>query len=78
MATRRKQREPDVRLVFDRLSDDALLDDGQLALLASVARSTWKRWRREKKLPPAVKVSGRPRYRVRDIREFLKGEYPPV
>jgi hypothetical protein len=77
MATARKQRE-DIRRVFHELSPDVLLDDGQLALLASVARSTWKRWRREKKLPPAVKVSGRPRYRVSDIRKFLKGEYPPV
>jgi hypothetical protein len=77
MGSARKQSE-DIRRVFDKLSPDVLLDDGQLALLASVARSTWKRWRREKKLPPAVKVSGRPRYRVRDIREFLKGEFPPV
>ena len=52
MATRRKQREPDVRLVFDRLSDDALLDDFQLGLLAGRSPMTIKRWRREKKTPP--------------------------
>ena len=38
MATRRKPREPDIRLVFDRLCDDALLDDAQLGLLADGRR----------------------------------------
>jgi hypothetical protein len=78
MTTRRKLHGRDIRFTFDELSDDVLLDDGQLALLASVAPSTWKRWRREKRLPPPVRLSGRPRYRVGDVRELLKGKYPPV
>ena len=61
MATRRKQREPDVRLVFDQLSNDALLDDVQLGQLAGRSPMTIKRWRREKKTPPFVSLNGCPR-----------------
>jgi hypothetical protein len=73
MATRRKQCEPDVRLVFDRLSDDALLDDFQVGLLAGRSPMTIKRWRREHKSPPCVSLNGCPRFRVGDIRPWLRG-----
>jgi hypothetical protein len=73
MATRRKPREPDVRLMFDRLSDDALLDDAQLGLLAGRSPMTIKRWRREKKTPPWVSLNGAPRFRVGDVRPWLRG-----
>jgi hypothetical protein len=49
MAAARKRRDTDIRLVFDRLSDDALLDDFQVGLLAGRAAMTIKRWRRERK-----------------------------
>jgi hypothetical protein len=73
MATRRKQCEPDVRLVFDQLSNDALLDDAQLGQLAGRSPMTIKRWRREKKTPPCVSLNGAPRFRVGDIRPWLRG-----
>ena len=73
MATRRKQRDRDVRVVFDQLSDDALLDDMQLGQLAGRSPATIKRWRREKKTPPHLSLNGAPRFRVGDIRPWLRG-----
>jgi hypothetical protein len=73
MAIRRKQREPDIRVVFDRLSDDVLIDDSQFAAVANVAPSTIKRWRREGKTPPVVLINGRPRHRVGNARLWLRG-----
>ena len=58
MATRRKQREPDVRLVFDQLSNDALLDDAQLDQLAGRSPMTIKRWRQGKETSPFVSLNG--------------------
>ena len=71
MAAARKHRA-DIRLVFDRLSDDALLDDGQIAIMANVAPSTIKRWRREGKTPHVILINGRPRHRVGDARPWLR------
>jgi hypothetical protein len=73
MTIRRKQCEPDVRLMFDKLSDDALLDDAQVGLLAGRSPATIKRWRRERKTPPCVRLNGAPRFRVGDIRPWLRG-----
>jgi hypothetical protein len=73
MATRRKPRDQDVRVIFDQLSDDALLDDFQVGLLAGRSPMTIKRWRREKKTPPFVSLNGCPRFRVGDIRPWLRG-----
>jgi hypothetical protein len=78
MATRRKQREPDIRLIFDRLSEDVLIDDGQFAAVADVAPSTIKRWRREGKTPPVIMLNGRPRHRVGDARPWLRGRAHPI
>jgi predicted DNA-binding transcriptional regulator AlpA len=83
-ASRRRGRPPgsrskpseDVRFVFDRLSDDALLDDNQVALLAGRAVSTIKRWRAEGVTPPVVKLHELPRYRAGDIRAWLRGGAP--
>lgn len=72
MAAARKSRS-DIRLVFDKLGEDALLDDGQIAIMANVAPSTIKRWRREGKTPPVVLLNGRPRHRVGDARPWLRG-----
>jgi hypothetical protein len=73
MAARKKVRESDIRLLFDRLSDDALLDDAQLGQLAGRAATTIKRWRREGKTPPCVSLNGAPRFRVADVRPWLRG-----
>ena len=74
MAVLRKQREPDVRLVFDKLSDDALLDDIQLGQLAGRSPATIKRWRRGKKTPRHLSLNGAPRFRVGDVRPWLRGD----
>jgi hypothetical protein len=63
---------PDIRTIFDSLSDDALLDDGQVAIVADVSRPTIKRWRRKKKGPRITMLNGLPRSRVGDVREWLK------
>ena len=74
MAAARKRRDTDIRLVFDRLSDDALLDDFQVGLLAGRAGMTIKRWRREGKTPPCVSLNGAPRFKeVGDIKPWLRG-----
>jgi hypothetical protein len=67
-----KRSEPDIRTIFDNLSDDALLDDGQVAVVAHVSRPTIKRWRREKKGPRVTMLNGLPRSRVGDVREWLR------
>jgi hypothetical protein len=73
MAAARKRRDADIRLVFDSLSGDVLLDDGQIAAVADVAPSTIKRWRREGRMPSVVMLNGRPRHRVGDARPWLRG-----
>ena len=70
--TRPKLRD-DIRTIFDRLSDDALLDDAQLGALAGRSAGTIKRWRRLGKTPPIVMLNGLPRIRVGDARPWLKG-----
>jgi len=71
-AARSKLRD-DIRLVFDRLSDDALLDDMQLGALAGRSAATIKRWRRLRKAPPVVMLNGLPRFRAGDARLWLRG-----
>jgi predicted DNA-binding transcriptional regulator AlpA len=63
----------DIRFIFDRLSDDALIDDLQTSLLAGRSVPTIKRWRRDGKTPPIVMLNGFPRYRAGDIRAWLRG-----
>jgi hypothetical protein len=85
MTTRKKNRD-DIRQSFDKLADDVLIDDLQLALVSGCAPSTVKRWRREDrekdksrdksrdKLPQVILINGRPRYRVGDVRALLRGQ----
>jgi predicted DNA-binding transcriptional regulator AlpA len=63
----------DIRVVFAELSDDVLLDDHQVAMLAGRSTPTIKRWRRDGKTPPTVMLNGLPRYRAGDIRAWLRG-----
>ena len=73
MTAARKPREPDIRIIFDKLSADSLLDDRQIGLLAGRAVVTIKRWRRLGTAPPHVLINGLPRYRVADVRAWLRG-----
>jgi predicted DNA-binding transcriptional regulator AlpA len=75
--TRAKWRD-DIRVIFDDLCDDVLLDDHQVALLAGRSTPTIKRWRRDGKTPSIVMLNGLPRYRVGDIRAWLRGEVAKV
>jgi hypothetical protein len=72
MGAARKHRA-DIRQVFDKLGEDVLLDDSQIAIMADVAPSTIKRWRREGRTPPIILLNGRPRHRVGDARPWLRG-----
>jgi hypothetical protein len=71
--TSRSKLRDDIRVVFDRISDDALLDDMQLAALAGRSAATIKRWRRLGKTPPVVMLNGLPRVRAEDARPWLRG-----
>lgn len=71
-APRAKLRD-DIRVVFDRISDDALLDDMQLGALAGRSAATIKRWRRLGKTPPVLMLNGLPRIRAGDARPWLRG-----
>lgn len=61
---------------FDDLSADAMLDGAQVAILARVAQSTFKRWCREDKAPRLTRINGRPRFRAADVRVWLSGSNP--
>jgi hypothetical protein len=78
MAAAHKRRDADIRLVFDRLSDDALLDDAQLGAMADRSPATIKRWRREGKAPRVIILNGLPRFRVGDARPWLRGKIEPM
>jgi hypothetical protein len=73
-----KLRDMDIRWIFDKLNDDALIDDAQLAIMGDLAPSTIKRWRGEGKTPPTVTVNGRTRYRVGDARPWLRALSIPL
>lgn len=74
MGAPKKPRPADIRLLFDKLSDDVHLDDQQVASLANRSVSTVKRLRRAGKLPPPVWINGLPRHRAGLIRLWLRGE----
>ena len=73
MAAPAQKRRDDIRVIFYCLSDDVLLDDAQVGLLAGRAPATVKRWRRQGRAPPCVRLNGAPRYRVGDVRPWLRG-----
>jgi hypothetical protein len=78
MAAPAQKRRDDIRVIFDCLSDDVLLDDAQVGLLAGRAPATVKRWRRQGRAPPCVRLNGAPRYRVGDVRPWLRGRTHPL
>ena len=53
------------------LPDEAVIVTDQLSGVSGYAVQTLKIWRAKKKGPPFILVEGRPRYRVRDVREWL-------
>jgi len=53
------------------LPDTALLTRSQVAGLAGYTEQALKKWAREGRGPRVTIVEGRPRYRVRDTREWM-------
>lgn len=56
---------------LDRLADDVLLDDKQIAALTGLSIPTVKRWRSLGTGPTVTWLGDRPRVRVADYRAFL-------
>ncbi len=56
---------------LERLPDGALLTRRQLSDLSSFALITLKVWAKSGRGPRITVVEGRPRYRVRDVREWM-------
>ena len=73
---KKKARAPDIRETFDKLADNAMIDDRQLGELTVKGTSTIKRYRRQGKLPPVVMIGGHPRHLVGRIRQWLHNETP--
>jgi hypothetical protein len=53
------------------LPGEAVITRQQLAAVSSFALVTLKLWAREGRGPRITKIEGRPRYRVRDVREWM-------
>lgn len=56
------------------LPADALLTRKQVSVLTGFAIITLKHWAAEGKGPAIVRVEGRPRHRVGDVRAWLSGQ----
>ncbi|TXN20388.1 hypothetical protein [Methylobacterium sp. WL9] len=56
---------------IERLPDSALLTRRQLSDLSNFALITLKVWAKSGRGPRITVVEGRPRYRVRDVREWM-------
>lgn len=56
---------------LEKLPDTALLTRRQLSDLSSFALITLKVWAKKGRGPQITVVEGRPRYRVRDVREWM-------
>lgn len=54
-----------------RLPDDALLDRNQVSALSGFTVQALKQWAVQGRGPRITVVEGRPRYRVRDTREWI-------
>jgi excisionase family DNA binding protein len=51
---------------------ERLLSEAEVAAYLNVSRDTMRRWRREKSGPPYLMAGDRPRYRKRDVDEWLE------
>ncbi len=60
--------EPDVR------AEDRLLKAGEVAKRYRISESTFRRLHARGGAPPAIRVGGQLRWRVRDVDEWLGGQ----
>lgn len=56
---------------IEKLPGEALITRRQLAAVSSFALITLKVWAKQGRGPRITVVEGRPRYRVRDVREWM-------
>ncbi len=56
---------------IEKLPGEALITRKQLSTLSSFALITLKIWAKQGRGPRVTVVEGRPRYRVRDVREWM-------
>ncbi|KQT86445.1 hypothetical protein [Methylobacterium sp. Leaf466] len=56
---------------IEKLPGEALITRQQLAAVSSFALITLKVWAKQGRGPRITVVEGRPRYRVRDVREWM-------
>jgi len=59
---------------FDNLPDDALLDVRDVGILASRSRASLWRDVKSGRLPQPIAIGGAKRWRVEDVRAYLKGD----
>lgn len=64
-------RKSELRLPADLPDDALLLDTQQVAAMLSVSINTVRRWREQGKLPPAISLFGRVRWRRADLVAFI-------
>lgn len=57
---------------IDRLPAGAFLTRRQVAALSSFAEITLRVWEAQHRGPQVTRIEGRPRYRVSDVREWLR------
>jgi predicted DNA-binding transcriptional regulator AlpA len=62
--------------LLDGAPDETLISYADLSALSGFAVVTLRLWHREKKkkLPQVRRIEGRPRFRLGDVREWLKGD----
>ena len=62
-----------IRNSFSELADDVLLFGREAAEVAGYGPLTFKRWRKDKKGPPWLRINGGVRYRAKALRDWLDG-----
>ena len=72
-ATAAVEAKPSIRSTFSELADDVLLSEREASDVAGYGPLTFKRWRRDKKGPPWLRLNGGVRYKVQALREWIDG-----
>lgn len=55
------------------LPDDALLSPNEASALTGFANITLRKWRAERRGPPHISLEGMPRYRMGDLKAYMRG-----
>lgn len=68
------RRDIDLAARLAGLPDDALASPAEAAAFLGFAPVTLRLWRRQSRGPAFVLIEGRPRYRMRELRDFAAGQ----